>query len=188
MKNKYFMGLFFIIVLFLSACTKINIGIDSYPTTNQTNSKQDVSYGIQKDQIPPDFTLRTIEGQQYTLSNFKNENRPVLLYFFATWCPYCSEDFNTVKNIYQKYSDKVTFLAIDLDSSESAEHIKRYKDGKGLADVNFATADKKILVDYAITHTTTKYAIGKKGTILYKGSGVFDESQWEILLSGLANS
>ena len=183
---KKYLWLILSAILFFSACS---FGSKNSAAINIASENQVAALnGIQKGQMPPDFTIKTAEGKEYTLSNFKNENKPILLYFFATWCPYCSEDFGIVKNIYPKYSGEVTFLAIDLDMNENAELIKNYKNKKMLKGVDFAAADEKILSDYGIIYTTTKFAIGRNGTILYKGSGVFDENQWTILLDGLIKS
>ena len=172
-------------LIVLSACTS-SAGHQVAAPIDQIQAQADT--GIRKGQIPPEFTITTIDGKQLNLREFKSQNRPILLYFWASWCPYCSQDFNVVKDIYPKYADKVAFLAIDLDLNEHAELIKNYKNKKGLAGIDFAEGKESVLSDYGITHTTTKYAIGKDGAILYKGSGVFNEQQWEVLLSGLANS
>ncbi len=169
----------------ISACT-FSSGHQVAAPSDQIQAQADT--GIQKGQIPPDFTIKTIDGNQYTLSDFRKENKPILLYFWASWCPYCSKDFDVVKNIYPKYADKVTFMAIDLDPNEDQETIINYKNRKGLKGIDFAEANIPVLSNYAIKYTTTKYAIGRDGVILYKGSGVFNEQQWETLLSGLVNS
>lgn len=184
MKKIYF-GLILLSVIFISACAS-KTG-HQIAAGNVVKSEQ-ISVGINKGDLPPDFTIATIDEKQYRLSSFKEENKPVLLYFWASWCPYCSEDFDIVKNIYPKYADKIEFLAIDLDLNEDGELIKNYKSRKGLNDIDFAAGKESVLSDYAIKYTTTKYAIGRDGKILYKGSGVFNEQQWEILLNGLANS
>ncbi len=173
----------------LSACTASSTGHQVAVKSNSAvQEPEQAMAGINKGNLPPDFTIATIDDKQYTLSNFKKENKSILLYFWASWCPYCSRDFDVVKNVYPKYADRVTFLAIDLDTNEKTDLIKNYKERKGLEGIDFAEADINVLSDYGITHTTTKYAIGKDGLILYKGSGVFNEQQWEVLLSGLANS
>ncbi|MBI2542168.1 TlpA family protein disulfide reductase [Candidatus Woesearchaeota archaeon] len=172
-------------LLVLSACTS-SAGHQAAASVNQIQTQADT--GIRKGQVPPDFIISTIDGKQLNLREFKNENKPILLYFWASWCPYCSQDFNVVKDIYPRYAGKVAFLAIDLDLNENAELIKNYKNKKGLAGVDFAEGKESILSDYGIIHTTTKYAIGRDGVILYKGSGVFNEQQWETLLRGLVNS
>jgi thiol-disulfide isomerase/thioredoxin len=175
--NKVVVSLIIFGIFFLSSCSQSNSDIN---TAVQLN-------GINKGQIPPDFSIKTIEGNEIKLSDFKG-NKPVLLYFWASWCPYCKQDLRIVKDIYPMYKDKVNFVAIDLDTNEDAELIANYKEKMGLSGIDFAQGDPKVLSDYAITHTTTKYAIGKNGMIIYKGSGVFSKEQWEILLNSLATS
>ena len=188
MKKANILLLAIISLLALSACTPPSRGHQVGVSSNSVAQQPEAIVAINKGNLPPDFTITTIDGKQLKLREFKDESKPILLYFWASWCPYCSRDFDIVKNIYPKYSNEVAFLAIDLDLNEDAELIRKYKNKKGLAGVDFAEGKESILSDYGITHTTTKYAIGKDGTILYKGSGVFNEQQWEVLLSGLANS
>lgn len=164
-------------ILFLNSCSQNN---------SDFNSAVQLT-GINKGQTPPDFSIRTIEGKEIRLSDFKG-NKPVLLYFWASWCPYCKQDLGVVKDIYPMYRDKVNFIAIDLDINEGAELIANYKEKMGLLGINFAQGDPKVLSDYAITRTTTKYAIEKNGMIIYKGSGVFSKEQWEILFNAMATS
>lgn len=185
MKKFYLISLFLLSLIFISSCTS-STGHQVAVTGNAPQQIQ-ADVGIAKGQLPPDFTITTIDGKQYTLSQFKGD-KPVLLYFWATWCPFCRRDFGIVKNIYPKYADKVTFLAIDLDTSENSQIIEQYKNALGLDGIDFAQGNGKVLSDYQITHTTTKYAVGKNGLILYKGSGVFNEQQWETLFNALVSS
>ncbi|MBI1936342.1 TlpA family protein disulfide reductase [Candidatus Woesearchaeota archaeon] len=186
MAKPSFIFSFILLALLINSCSTLEILNQNAPNANAV--AQQASIGIDKGNIPPDFEISTVDGRQYRLSQFKEENKPILLYFWASWCPYCSQDFGVVRNIYPNYKDKVTFLAIDLDLNEDEELIGKYKETKGLDGIDFAVGRQNVLSDYAIRYTTTKYAIGKNGLILYKGSGVFDESQWRILLDGLADS
>lgn len=184
-KNGNLAALFLLSLSVLSACAS---SADHRIAVQGEAVAQSPPIGISKGQTPPDFTITAIDGKQLSLREFKNENKPVLLYFWASWCPYCSKDFDVVKNVYPKYADKVAFWAIDLDLKEDSELIRSYKNRKSLEGIDFAEGKEGILSDYGITHTTTKYAIGKDGIIIYKGSGVFTEQQWEVLLNGLSNS
>lgn len=181
----YFIMLIMIIPLVLSACTSPTAHSDPAPT-NQTLSLE--SAGINKGQVPPDFTITTIDGKQLNGRKFKDNNRPVLLYFWTSWCPYCTQDLNTVKKIFPNYAKDVTFLAINMDLREGEDIIRNYKQKIEIEGADFAQGKESILSNYGIIYTTTKYAIGRNGTILYKGSGVLTEKQWEILLQGLKES
>lgn len=191
MKKPYFIGLILLFILVINGCklsSKTNLVLDRNDLSSNSIAAQQANVGIEKGQTPPDFSITTINGKQLRLSQFKQENKPVLLYFWATWCPFCRKDFSVLKNVYPKYSDKVKILAIDLDTSEDDEIIQSYKNKMGLDGIDFAAGSANILSDYEITHTTTKYAVSKDGIILYKGSGAFNEQQWEVLLNALASS
>ena len=179
-KNYLSMAMFLLAALFLQGCSNAQVSGDAQAISSSGQG----GAGIDTGDIPPDFTITTIDGKELTLSSFRGE-KSILLYFFASWCPYCSQDFDVVKGVYPKFADTVEFLAIDLDLKENNELISGYRAKKGLTNVHFAQGKTSILSDYAITHTTTKYAIGKNGKILYKGSGVFTEQQWNTLFSAM---
>ncbi|MBI2140839.1 TlpA family protein disulfide reductase [Candidatus Woesearchaeota archaeon] len=135
----------------------------------------------------PDFTIKTIDGKAVSLQQLTSE-KPTLLYFWATWCPYCKRDLAAASKVYPEYKDKVNFLAIDLDPKESVAAIAAYKRNGGHDFIDFAPADLKVLQGYGITSTTTKFAIDRSRLILWRGSGEVDEKTWRIILDGLANS
>jgi thiol-disulfide isomerase/thioredoxin len=44
----------------------------------------------------------------------------LVLDFWATWCPDCRADVPAVKELYEKYSDKVRFVGISFDTDKEA--------------------------------------------------------------------
>jgi thiol-disulfide isomerase/thioredoxin len=52
----------------------------------------------------PDFALSNLEGKTVRLSDFKG--KPVIINFWATWCPPCRFEMPALEAIYQKYKDK----------------------------------------------------------------------------------
>ncbi len=143
--------------------------------------------GATKGFTAPDFAIKTIDGSTVSLEQLTSQ-KPTLLYFWATWCPYCKRDLAAAEKVYPEYKDKVAFLAIDLDPKETVQQIADYQKKYGHDLIQFAAADKKVLQDYGITSTTTKIAIDWNRLILWRGSGEIDEKTWRILLDGLATS
>lgn len=135
----------------------------------------------------PDFTIKAIDGKVVSLRQLTSE-KPTLVYFFATWCPFCVRDFAVVKNVYPEFKGRVNFLAVDLDPKESAAKIAEYQKKSGLEDITFAPADTRVLQDYGITSTTTKFAVDRSRLILWRGSGEVDERTWRTILDGLASN
>jgi thiol-disulfide isomerase/thioredoxin len=52
----------------------------------------------------PDFDLATVDGQHYTLSNYKG--KPVLVEFFAVWCPHCQHMAPIIDQLNAAYKAK----------------------------------------------------------------------------------
>ncbi|NCC29206.1 MAG: TlpA family protein disulfide reductase [Gammaproteobacteria bacterium] len=39
----------------------------------------------------PDFTLSTVDGQVFTLSDYPGDHQVLLILFWGVWCPFCRE-------------------------------------------------------------------------------------------------
>jgi len=77
----------------------------------------------------PDFTLPTLDGEEYTLSNLKGN--AVLINLWATWCPPCRAEMPAIEKMYREYKDDgLIVLAVDMtyqdDASKVAPFIQEY--------------------------------------------------------------
>ncbi|MCK9218471.1 MAG: TlpA family protein disulfide reductase [Bacteroidales bacterium] len=61
----------------------------------------------------PDFTLPN--RQQKDLSLHSLRGKPVLIFFWTTYCEGCLSEMDLIKSFYDKYHDKITFLGISAD-------------------------------------------------------------------------
>jgi len=61
----------------------------------------------------PDWTLETPDGVQVRLSE-KAQEKVVVLFFWATWCPYCKALMPHLQSIWFQYGDAVEILAINI--------------------------------------------------------------------------
>ena len=162
--------------------------LEEKSTTVYQNLNQVQVIGTRVGQAPSDFVVITTEGKPVRLYDIIERKKPVIVYFMATWCPWCAKDYAALSKVYKKYEDNITFISISLDLSEDFLELKEYKKKyPELQKTIFAQGQEKILIDYGITKTTTKYAIGSNGTIIYRTIGAFDEEQWKVLLDKLVN-
>ena len=71
-----------------------------------------------KQSATPDFTLYSLDGEEYVLSAFKGQ--VVILDFWATWCPPCRNSIPTFARLHNKYNDQgLVILGIGLDDEQS---------------------------------------------------------------------
>ncbi|MFA6349679.1 MAG: TlpA disulfide reductase family protein [Candidatus Omnitrophota bacterium] len=62
----------------------------------------------------PDFNLKDLNNNAVILNQFKNK-QPVILIFWTTWCPFCRDQLEALKNKYaQLKQDGVEVFAVDV--------------------------------------------------------------------------
>jgi len=143
---------------------------------------------LAKGTTAPDFTLSTVNGQQHTLSSLRGH--PVILEFFAVWCPHCQAMAPIINNVEKQYAGKglqaLSVLANPYD---------RYKEAIGVSDTTLATKDDinwfastysvkhPILIDpsfsatnqYGAGYYPTMYVLDRNGVVRYSNQGDFTQ-------------
>lgn len=64
-----------------------------------------------------DATVYTIGGEPVELSQIAN-GKPLVINFWATWCPYCVKEFPDYQTILSEYGDRVSFAFVDVPGSK----------------------------------------------------------------------
>jgi peroxiredoxin len=75
-----------------------------------------------RNQEAPDFELADVTGRRWSLRSLRG--RPVLLNFWATWCPPCVEEMPSMEDLSQAVGDKAVVLAVSVD--ENWDTLRRF--------------------------------------------------------------
>ena len=118
----------------------------------------------------PDFQLENLEGQFVSLSGFLGQ--PVLINFWATWCPPCRAEMPYLQQVYEEWSDKgLVMLAIDIQ--ESASIVRQFMESNNLSLPVLLDSQADAAQKYNITNIPTTFFIDKGGIIQQKVIGGF---------------
>jgi len=79
----------------------------------------------------PDFIYPTIDNKVICLSDYAGK-KPVVIDFWATWCPPCKMELPVLQEFYKDHSDKVEIIAISAEDRGMSGQIKNLVDSKGL--------------------------------------------------------
>ena len=190
MKFKIDFKILIVLIIFaflVNSCTNKEFESKSTTVNQEINHAFTVKSALKVGDAPHDFTVVTTDAKVVRLSDFTKNEKPVIVYFMATWCPWCEKDYSALSKVYKDYENKVSILSISLDLGEDLNTLREYKKKyPELQKTIFASGQTEILVNYRVTKTTTKYAIDKNGKIGYIEAGAFDEGQWRILLDKLS--
>ena len=86
--------------------------------TSSADVTADVTDGAQTDaEAASSFTVYDGEGKPVILSDFLGK-RPIVVNFWATWCPPCKSELPDFDSMYKKYSDEVEFMMVKENGYE----------------------------------------------------------------------
>jgi peroxiredoxin len=143
---------------------------------------------IEVPHIPPpvDFSLLDINGQQFTLSDFKG--KIVFLNFWTTWCPECRIEMPSMEKLYKRLSSQdFTMIAVNLQ--EPALRVKTFLKKYPLTFSILLDSKGKIGQQFGIRAVPTTFILDKNGGIIGKalGSRQWDSKESMALFEHLIN-
>jgi cytochrome c biogenesis protein CcmG/thiol:disulfide interchange protein DsbE len=118
----------------------------------------------------PNFTLNTPDGQPVTMINL--QGKPVVLNFWATWCPPCEEELPALEAAFDRYQGEVNFLAVSVE--ESAGVVRPFVDERGLTLPVLLDTDGEVVNLYDVKALPTTIFIDANGVIAERYMGALD--------------
>ncbi|HET9384163.1 MAG TPA: TlpA disulfide reductase family protein [Gemmatimonadales bacterium] len=85
---------------------------------------QDV-IGIPVGQTPPAVTIENLTGDTVSLSRWVGK-KPVLVEFWATWCPICEDLLPRMVAAQKKYGDRAEFVVVAVAVNQSKNSVRRH--------------------------------------------------------------
>lgn len=73
----------------------------------------------------PEVGFERFDGSRASLADYRG--RPVVVNFWASWCPPCVSEMPTFEQVHQRYRDRVAFLGLNLqdDPADAARLAER---------------------------------------------------------------
>jgi cytochrome c biogenesis protein CcmG/thiol:disulfide interchange protein DsbE len=103
----------------------------------------------------PEFGFATCTGEELTTASL--EDKPLLINFWATWCPPCVRELPNFAELHEKFGDEVNILGVSVD--QHPEFVKKFLDKNELpymlawdsegiaADLGFRSIPVTVAVD-----------------------------------------
>ena len=156
---KNFRSLTFVLLLSMS------MGCDAVSTDSLT--------ALPKKPPAPSFELRDMDDNIHTLADYKG--KPVIINFWATWCPPCRAELPSMNRAWAKVKDEgIAMLAINVGEDEDAifAFTAEYPiDFTVLLDEN-----SEQIPNWQITGLPTTYVLDPEGRVAFQAVG---DREWD---------
>ncbi len=139
-------------------------------TSNFDSKNDNVDQNI-SGQSAKDFTVIDIAGKEVSLSDFKG--KPVVVNFWASWCPPCKEEMPYYNEVYKELGDEVVFMMVDLvdGSRETVDTAKAFIKDNGYEFPVYFDTDQDAAIAYGIYSIPTSIFIDANGKVVKSITG-----------------
>lgn len=125
------------------------------------------------------FKLTSAAGHMVELKKMLKD-KPVLVEFFATWCPHCQHSAPILNDLHQTFGDDIQFLAVNSgDRPNTPSTSDQYKHDHHIQYPVLNRPSSETMDHYCVQGFPSFALINKRGKVLWAQSG--------SLKSGLLN-
>jgi len=161
---KRYISLFLIlaVLLTLAACTQ---QAGTVPTKAEGKT------------FAPDFTVYDAEGNPVKLSDFRG--KPVILNFWASWCPPCKAEMPDFQKEYEAQGQDVQFLIVNMTDGnrETVETASAYIAQQGYTFPVFFDTHYTAANAYQVRSIPATYFIDAQGYVVAQFTGALTHEQ-----------
>jgi len=133
----------------------------------------------------PNFEVTTIKGDTVSLQKSLEEKKPMVVYFTASWCPICAKNWPVLSKVYPEYKEKLNFIAIGIDPTDTREVMTKLAKEKGFT-FPLTWGHPQIMIDFGVESQATTVGINREGNIVFqKNKTALSEEEYRKLFDQL---
>ena len=124
----------------------------------------------------PQFAMQLLDGGEFRLSD--HEGRPLVINFWASWCPPCRQESPAFERQWRRYRDTgIQFVGVDIqdDVSDAEAYVREF----GLTFPNGIDPDGRITIDYGVIGLPVTFFVGSSGIVEGRWVGATPEEKLE---------
>jgi thiol-disulfide isomerase/thioredoxin len=118
----------------------------------------------------PGAKVQTLDGKSINIGSYVGKS-PMLIEFWAFWCPNCRELEPSLVALQKKYAGRVRFLAVAVSVNETLDRVKTYAARKGYKHETVYDGFGEATEAYDVPATSYVVVLDKTGKVVYTGLG-----------------
>ena len=119
---------------------------------------------------PASTMVETLDGKPFDIGQYVGKT-PVLLEFWATWCPNCKQLEPAMEAAAKKYAGKIKLVAVAVSINQSPTRVKLHVEKHGMPMEVYYDKQGNAADSYDAAATSYIIVLDKAGTVVYTGLG-----------------
>jgi cytochrome c biogenesis protein CcmG/thiol:disulfide interchange protein DsbE len=112
----------------------------------------------------PDFEFQTTDNSSLRLSDLRGQ--PVIMNFWASWCPPCRAEMPAIQAVSQSYNEEgLIVLAVNATNQDSIDEAQEFIEGSGFTFQILFDTTGTVQAQYQVVALPTTFFIDRDGII-----------------------
>ena len=121
----------------------------------------------------PSFDMVGPGGEQFSLKDMRG--KPVIVNFWATWCPPCRAEMPSMQRAWDQIKDE-GILIVAVNVGEDADTIRRFTEQVKVEFPLPMDLDSKVTQSWPMNGLPTTFVVDPEGRLVYRAQG---EREWD---------
>ena len=141
---------------------------------SQSNDSTNTATTSNNSNPAPDFTVIDNDSNSVKLSDMRG--KPVVVNFWASWCPPCKAEMPDFEDMYKKYGDDIEFMMINLTDGyqETLSKAKAHISETGYTFPVYFDTRSSAAFAYGVSSIPATYFIDAEGNVVAHQIGMLN--------------
>jgi thiol-disulfide isomerase/thioredoxin len=149
-----------------------------------------LTLSAQNNSVPAVDVLK-LDGSTFNTSNIKNDGKPVIINFWATWCAPCKRELNNIAELYEDWQEEtgVKLVAISIDDARNMAKVAPYVNGKAWEYDVYIDPNGDFKRALGVNNVPHTFLVDGNGNIVWQHNSYSEGDEFELyeLVEKLAN-
>jgi len=131
-----------------------------------------------------DTRLKSMDNKTVSSSDiFRNEGKPIVISFWATWCKPCIKELEAISEVYDEWIEEtgVKLVAVSIDDSRSAAKVPSLVAGKDWPFEVFIDSNEEFKRAVNVTSVPFTIILNGLGEIVWRHAGYAPGGEEEVI-------
>ena len=140
-----------------------------------------ITYG--QNRALPNVNVKNLDGSSFNISDLNNDEAPIVISFWATWCKPCKKELNNIAEVYEDWQDEtgVKLVAVSIDDTRSMSKVAPYVNASDWEYEIYLDPNSDLKRAMGVSTVPHTFLLNKDNKIVWQHKGYIDGDEMELL-------
>ena len=135
-----------------------------------------------QNKLLPSVDVKTLNGKSININSIENNEMPIVINFWATWCKPCKKELNNIAEVYDEWQDEtgVKIIAISIDDTRSMSKVAPYVNSVGWEYEVYLDPNGDLKRAMGVSTVPHTFLLNSKKEIVWQHRGYVDGDEDEL--------